>query len=258
VRLLALAALALAAIWFGFVDNAWLDRRPVQRLLFLGHSLTYYNDMPAMVAKMADSADSPIRYAITMSAFPNAGLDNHWNNRRTRELLAKGGWDRIIAQPERSYDPQGPDSRLYFYANKLLVGTAKSTPAIVISQQPTETFYRQRNRTTSRSEDGEILQKNLRGLAIAIGADVIDVASVWDRVRLGTLPFPLYKDGNHPSLEGSYLAALVIYANLSHSGVNTVTYVPWGMSSDDAALLRNRVQEALDGNPPTLSARAGA
>jgi hypothetical protein len=244
---LALAALAITAIWFGFVENSWTDRRPVQRLLFLGHSLTYYNEMPEMVAKMADSADSPIRYEITMSAFPNAGLDNHWNNRRTRELLSQGGWDRVIAQPKRTYQREGADSRLHFYANKLLVGTAKRPPAIVISQQPSDDFYRQENRSTSRAEDGRMLQENLRGLAIATGADVIDVATVWERVRTEQLPFSLYQDGNHPSLEGSYLAALVIYANLSNSGVDRVTYVPWGMSSDDAALLRSKVQAALNG-----------
>lgn len=218
-------------------------------MLFLGHSLTYYNDMPAMVAKMADSADSPIRYDIVMSAFPNAGLDNHWNNRRTRELLAQGGWDRVIAQPPRIYEPEGPDSRLHFYANKLLAGTGKGTPAIVISQLPSEGVYRQENWTTSRSGDGEIVRANLRSLAIATGADVIDVAGVWERVRMEELPFSLYKDkdGYHPSLEGSYLAALVIYANLSRSGVDRVTYVPRGMSSDDAALLRNKVQAALNG-----------
>jgi hypothetical protein len=92
-----------------------------------------------------------------------------------------------------------------------------------------------------------MLQENLRGLAIATGADVIDVATVWERVRTEQLPFSLYQDGNHPSLEGSYLAALVIYANLSNSGVDRVTYVPWGMSSDDAALLRSKVQAALNG-----------
>jgi hypothetical protein len=248
VRLLALAALAVTAFWFGLVDNSWLDRRPVQRVLFLGHSLTYYNDMPKMVGKMADSADSPIRYDITMSAFPNAGLDNHWNNRRTRELLAEGGWDRVIAQPRRSYEPEGPDGRLYYYADKLLVGTGRGTPAIVISQQPEQDFRQQRNRTTSRFEEGQFLQKNLRSLASATGAEVIDVASVWERVRMEELPFSLYKDGNHPSLEGSYLAALVVYANLSRSGVDKVTYVPSGMRSEDAALLRKNVQLALNGN----------
>jgi len=59
------------------------------------------------------------------------------------------------------------------------------------------------------------------------------------------LPFSLYKDGNHPSLEGSYLAALVVYAGLSHGDVAAVTYVPWRMKSDHAALLRERVQAAL-------------
>ena len=246
-RLVALAALALAAIWFGFVANEWLDRRPVQRLLFLGHSLTYYNDMPKMVGKIADSADSPIRYDITMSAFPNAGLDNYWNNRRTRELLAKGGWDRVIAQPERRYDPAGPDTKLYDYANKLLAGTGAGAPAIIISQQPADSFYRQRGWTTSRSDDGRLLQENLRALVIATGADVIDVAGVWERVRSEQLPFSLYKDGNHPSLEGSYLMALVIYANLSRSSVDKVSYVPSGMDSEHAALLRARVQSALNG-----------
>ena len=246
-RLFVVTVLALAAIWFGVVDNGWLDRRPVQRLLFLGHSLTYYNDMPAMVGKMADSADSPIRYDITMSAFPNAGLDNHWNSRNTRELLAKGGWDRVIAQPERVYEPLGPDSRMHFYASKLLAGTAEGPPAIIISPQPSQAFYGQEDRTTSRWDNGRALQENLRGLAVAVGADVIDVAGAWERVRAEQLPFSLYKDGNHPSLEGSYLMALVVYANLSRSSVEAVTYVPRGMSRKDAELLRTRVQSALDG-----------
>ena len=247
-RLVVLVALAFTAVWFGFVDKDWRDRRPVQRLLFLGHSYTYYNDMPAMVAKMADSASSPVRYDITMSAFPNAGLEDHWRNRRTRQLLAQGGWSRVIAQPETNSVFQTPDSSLYVYGSKLLVGTAEQPPAIIISHLPAEAFYRQRNWTISRSDDSDILQENLRGLAIATSADVIDVARVWDRVRSEPLPFSLYKDGNHPSLEGSYLAALVVYAGLSQAAVTGVTYVPWGMSDADARLLRQLVHASLAGS----------
>jgi hypothetical protein len=245
VRLGIAFAFALAAIWFGLVDNSWLDRRPVQRLLFLGHSYTYYNDMPAMVAKMADSADSPVRYDVTMSAFPNASLEDHWNNRKTRELLSRGGWYRVIAQPETSSRLEEADSSLYVYGRKLLVGTGEQPPAIIISHLATDAFYRRQHWTTRRSDHAKILEENLRGLAIATGADVIDVARIWDRVRAKELPFPLYKDGNHPSLEGSYLVALVVYASIAHADVTTVTYVPWRMSSDHAALLRERVQTAL-------------
>ena len=237
-------ALALAAIWFGFVDNTWLDRRPVHRLLFLGHSYTYYNDMPAMVAKMADSANSPIRFDITMSAFPNATLEDHWNNRKTRQLLSQGGWYRVIAQPEGGLSLRDADSPMFVNGRRLLIGTAEQPPAIVISWQATEGFS-QKHYSMSRAEVAAVEQNNLRDLAIATGADVIDIARVWDRVQATDLPFSLYKDGNHPSLEGSYLAALVVYAGLSYADATAVTYVPWGMSSDHAALLRGRVQAAL-------------
>jgi hypothetical protein len=246
-RLVAAVAFLLAAIWFGFVKNDWLDSRPTQRMLFLGHSYTYYNDMPAMVAKMADSADSPVHYDITMSAFPNATLKDHWHNRKTRALLAQGGWDRVILQPEGGFTPSDTNSSQYVYGSKLLAGTSRERPAIIINWLATEGFYRQHYSTT-RSEDAEIDQSSLRGLAYAVGADVIDIASVWDRVKADQLPFSLYKDGNHPSLEGSYLAALVVYAGLSHDDVTKVTYVPWRMSGSDAKLLRERVQASLAGS----------
>ncbi len=237
-------ALAFAAVLFGFLANGWLDPRPTQRLLFLGHSYTYYNDMPAMVTKMADSADSPVRYDITMSAFPNATLEDHWHNRKTRQLLSQGGWYRVIAQPEGGLSLRNADSAMFVNGGRLLVGTAEQPPAIVISWQATEAFC-QKHYSMSRVQVASVEQNNLRGLAIATGADVIDIARVWDRVAAADLPFSLYKDGNHPSLEGSYLAALVVYAGLSHADVANVTYFPWGMSSDHAALLRERVQSAL-------------
>jgi hypothetical protein len=242
-RLLLIGAVAIAAIWFGVVGG-WLDRRPVQRVLYLGHSLTYYNDMPSMIAKIADSAGSPIHYDVTMRAFPNARLEDHWKNRETRELLLRGGWDMVILQPESHFNPQYADSSLYIDGSKLLAGAAGARRVIVISWVATESHYPQSG--TTRSEHFAALENNLRSLANQNGADVIDLARVWDRVRAEKLPFPLYKDGNHPSLEGSYLAALVVYASISRANVGAVTYVPWGMSNDHAALLRQRVNAALN------------
>lgn len=244
-RLFGVAAIVLTAFWFGLVDNNWLDRRPAKRILYLGHSLTYYNDMPAMVEKMADSADSPVRYDIVMQAFPNASLEDHWRSRKTRQLLKQGGWDRVILQPERRYDQQAVGSGQYDFATRLLTGASKERPAIVISWLPEESWYRHRNYAGGRVANVEILQGNLRGIAYATDSDVIDIGTVWDQVRADELPFTLYSDGNHPSLEGSYLAALVVYAALSHDDVSRVTYVPWRMNGADAELLRERVQSAL-------------
>lgn len=246
-RLLGFALLALAAVWFGLIDNDWLDRRPVQRFLFLGHSYTYYNDMPDMVAEMADSADSPVRYDVTMSAFPNATAEDHWRNRKSRRLLSLGGWHRVIAQPEGGMALQDETSSMQVHGAKLLAATTGAEPPIVvINHLPTEAFH-DRHLSVTRLELAGIEQENVRMLAAAAGADVIDIASVWDQVMAQNLPFSLYKDGNHPSLPGSYLIALVIYAKLSGDDVNNVTYVPWRMKDEDAELLRAKVQAALTG-----------
>ena len=240
-----LSALLLSLI-VGFVvfGTNWLDGRPVHRLLFLGHSYTYYNDMPAMVGKMADSARSPVRYDVTMSAFPNAKLSEHWRYPKTRRLLSQGGWYRVIAQPEGSFQPLDSGSDMYAYGHKLLVGTAEQPSALIISHRATDTFY-ESHYSITRAYDGELDQENVRGLASETGAEVIDINRVWERVRSEELPFSLYSDGNHPSVQGSYLIALVVYAALSKADVANVSYVPRGMTKAEAKLLRERVKTAL-------------
>ncbi|TFI57490.1 hypothetical protein E2493_14885 [Sphingomonas parva] len=59
------------------------------------------------------------------------------------------------------------------------------------------------------------------------------------------MPFSLYREGNHPSLAGSYAAALVVYACLSKGDVDAVRWVPRGLGGEHAALLRARVGQSL-------------
>ena len=127
-----------------------------------------------------------------------------------------------------------------------MVGTAKQPPALIISHRATDTFY-EAHYSISRSEDGELDQENVRGLASETGAEVIDINRVWESVRSGDLPFSLYSDGNHPSVQGSYLIALVVYAALSKSNVANVSYVPRGMTEAEGTLLRDRVRAVLGG-----------
>lgn len=244
-RFLAVIVIALAALWFGLVDNDWLDRRPVLRLLFIGHSRTYYHDMPEMVAKMADSAGSPVRYEVIMQALPGATAKAHWKNAKTRRLLDEGNWDRVILQPDYVWrNDEIGSSDLFIYGQQLLVKAAvKSQPAVISDWTFSDNFYRQYG--WSRAEQFEMSQSHYRALAYQNGAQLIDVAAVWEDIRDEDLGFSLYKDDVHPTLQGSYLAALVVYAALSQADVSNVTYVPWGMAGADAKLLRERVQASL-------------
>lgn len=243
-RLVGLAALAIVAIWFGFISNHWLDPRPVQRVLFIGNSLTYYNDMPSMVSKMADSAKSPIRYEVTMHAMPGASVRDHWNSPKVRTLLADGNWDRLVLQPE--YVWRNPEDRDHLeYAGRIFAAApTTSSPMLMTGWTFPDSFYDKYS--WNRSEHFEVSQGHSRELSTRTGAQLIDVAQVWEDVRSQGLPFSLYKDEvGHPTKQGSYLVALVVFAALSGMDPNAVTYVPWGMDSADAELLRRKAQESL-------------
>jgi hypothetical protein len=62
----------------GLADR--FDKRPVRPMLFIGNSRTYYNDMPAMLRKMADSAHAKDRFDIVTRALPAGTLQLSWND----------------------------------------------------------------------------------------------------------------------------------------------------------------------------------
>jgi lysophospholipase L1-like esterase len=70
----------------------------------------------------------------------------------------------------------------------------------------------------------------------------IRVSQVWERVRRDHPEIQLTEDGNHPSVAGSYLVALAVYASISRRSVAGATYVPAGLSEADAASIRRIVE----------------
>jgi hypothetical protein len=71
----------------------------------------------------------------------------------------------------------------------------------------------------------------------------IEVSQIWERVRAEHPDIELTENGNHPSVAGSYLLALAIYASLSGRPVDHVTYVPPGLSLEQAGAIRHVVAE---------------
>jgi hypothetical protein len=68
------------------------------------------------------------------------------------------------------------------------------------------------------------------------------VGEVWEGL-LGKHPaFSLYEDGNHPTVHGSYLAALTLYASLCGDTCGKVSYVPAGISDADAEQIKDIVR----------------
>ena len=79
------------------------------RILFIGNSLTYANDLPAQVCAMAASAG---RRAVCESvANPDFGLEEHWHEGTARRVIARG-WDVVVLQQDHPRYPSRADCSL--------------------------------------------------------------------------------------------------------------------------------------------------
>src|SRR4051812_35246600 len=71
------------------------------RVLLLGNSLTYTNDLPGMLEAFGAAAGTTIE---TKTFAPGGySLEDHWADGAARATLDEGGWDAVVMQ-------QGPSS----------------------------------------------------------------------------------------------------------------------------------------------------
>lgn len=220
------------------------DKRPVRAMLFIGNSRTYYNDMPAMVRKMADSARAKERFAIVVRALPAGTLQLSWNDAETRRLL-KQHWHDVVVQAESNAQSSAQRTQQFFDYGERLIREAEgtgATPALIVNWVYAEDLFKGREPGMRSWYYGRI-QGDYARLSGTTGARLVNVAQVLERVHAAAPELPLYLDGNHPSLQGSYLSALTLYAHLSGTDGSDVSYVPHGMSAGEAAIIRRAVGE---------------
>jgi len=175
------------------------------RLLFIGNSLTAANDLPGMVASLADSAGET-RLTTAAVTVGGAALEDHWAEGIALRAIDRGGWRFVVLQ-------QGPSSRpesrvnLREWAKRFAerIRAVGAEPALYTVWPPAD----------RRAFFGDVIEsyrlaaEDVRGLLLPVGQAWLDA---WARDPSLALYGP---DDFHPSIEGSYLAALVIYGRLS-------------------------------------------
>lgn len=251
-------ALALAFIvWFNFGQDGSaaalsqrtadiLDGRPARTILIVGNSRTYFNDMPSMLREIADSAGSPTKFQIESSAYPAATFKTHWNNGRTKRLLG-AGWDDVILQAESAAQACRQCNDEFLLYGPQLAAAAKLTqgrPRLVVGWPYDPKLYDDPDYVEvgfGRPEHLALIKEMHAKLASEAQLGRINVAGPWEAIRLSHPTIKLTSDGNHPTVAGTYLYALAAYAQLSNGPVAGVTYVPDGVSAEDAKAIRDAI-----------------
>ena len=175
-----------------------------RRVLFIGNSLTYWNDLPLIVQALADSAGGTSLAVMTV-AFPDYNLDDHRARGAAQRAIALGGWEVVVLQ-------QGPSSveenRVQLRQSVGMLNgeirAVSATPALY-SVWPSAA---RRGDFDRAIESYTLAAQDVSGLLFPVAAAWL---AAWQRDPTLGLYSP---DGLHPSIAGSYLAALVMYGVL--------------------------------------------
>ncbi|MBL8203695.1 MAG: SGNH/GDSL hydrolase family protein [Blastocatellia bacterium] len=197
------ALLHLFALAFLCVGSAISSPQEL-RVLFIGNSLTYSNDLPAIVAALAEASQQK-RFVYKTIAYPDFGLEDHWKKGEAQKAMAKDKWDFVVLQQGPSGLPESRVSLIkytHLFAEKIRAAGAR--PALYQVWPSAARF----NDFPRVLESYQLAAKEVNGLLLPVGAAWL---SAWNR----DASLKLYaEDQFHPSEMGSYLAALVLYEKL--------------------------------------------
>lgn len=177
---------------------------PGLRVLYVGNSLTYTNDLPGMVAALAGQDSQVVSYH--MVAKPDFALVDHWSGGSDAvEQIRRGGWDVVVMQ-------QGPSSLLESRAD--LIESARAFDREIRGVGARSAFYMVWP-SSDRRAFFEDVRRSYQAAADTVGGVFIPAGEAWTEAWKRDSTVVLYGlDGFHPSWSGTYLAALAIYGRL--------------------------------------------
>ena len=185
------------------------------RILFIGNSYTYVNDLPVTVSQLASAGGHPIDTA--MDAPGGWTLAQHVASPDTLKLLRQEKWDYVGLQ-EQSQIPASASARSQgmYPAVRRLVAQIRGVGAKPL-------LFLTWGHRDGWPEAGlwgyAAMQSQLTAgyleIANELQIPVAPVGEAWRRAQAFSPPVGLWQgDGSHPTVQGTYLASCVFYATI--------------------------------------------
>jgi len=172
------------------------------RVLFVGNSLSYYNNLPGMVEAIYESSRPHSTMHTEMLASGGALIRDHLNAGHLAQVLATNRFDVVILQELGGF-PNCPtefrgcaDSPAALHEAISLIRAAGARPIVFGTWQATP-------------ESQRALSAATKELAGRLQVDVADVGAAMQSV-LASANLKTFDDSGHPLPLGSWLAAIVL------------------------------------------------
>ena len=239
-----------------------LKAQDTLRVLFIGNSYTYVNDLPNTFRQLGEAAGKVI--IVDSSAPGGYTFNQHTTNSTSLAKIAQGNWDYVVLQEQSqmpSFPPFQVESDVYPFAQKLdsLIHAADSCTKTVFymtwgrkygdasncgNYTPLCTYEGMQMRL--RSSYMEMAQNN--------NAMVAPAGMAWRSSWYNDSTINLWSsDFSHPSLEGTYLTACTFYATMFKQTTLGLSYTA-GLSANTASFLQHMADSTvLDSLPKWIT-----
>ena len=240
------SALAWLAITLTLAIAGDLRAKDEVRVLFIGNSYTYLNDLPRMMEELAASAHPPRFVKTEIAGEGGATLQRHWEAGRAVETIRKGAWDFVVLQEQgtlgqtTNYAINAP-ATFHEYARKFDGEIRKSGARTVLLM----TWARK-----DAPRDQALLTDAYTKIGAELKAMVVPAGIAWQHALREHPAIPLHApDHSHPAPAGSYLTACVLYAALFGSSPQGLSAL--SLAEADARSLQRIAARPNTALPPT-------
>lgn len=230
---------------FSAIISALLCFGGTRKALFLGNSYTYVNNLPGLVAQLAEGAGDTLIYdSNTPGGYT---LLEHSSNATSISKIEADDWDFVILQ-DQSQLPTIP-----FYRENWTYPGGRALDSIIGENCSRPMFFMTWGRRDGGIQciggecsadftDFEHMQDTLEAAYMRIANELevccAPVGVAWKNALAIDSTWSFWSgDGSHPSSEGSYLAACVFYAMIFRSSPMSNSFHS-SLSSDDAEFLQ--------------------
>ena len=201
------------------------------KVLYIGNSYMYYNNLPLMISQLAGSSDEPRQLNTRVIAVGSKTLEWHYGNPETLEVIRQADRNIVVLQ-EHSMRPVEDRNKMFEYASKL-------DGEIKLSGARTILYLTWARKHIPEMQEG--LTDAYFSLARKLDARVAPVGIAWQKALRANPALKLHKrDNSHPTLLGSYLAACVFYAMFFQTSPVGLTGTIVDGSNEILTLLENK------------------
>ena len=197
------------------------------KILFIGNSLTFYNDVPGIFANFADRTNKQL--FIGTSLIGGATLQEHSLNVETVDLIFQYDWDYVVLQGG-GYNAAFPE-----YFDEVLQ-PAKLLKNFILSNKPDSKIIYFMSFAAPDSVEANLTEltydvfqtmiyNGALKLADSLDCMVAPLGAAWRTVVEDRPDIIMYNpDGIHQSPAGAYLEACVYYATIFQESCEGIEY----------------------------------